>query len=640
MPLRLKYINISFVFNKINREIIRGLSFTQNTFNCAYKEQMPPLLTSCTVSAPGLQNQISQSNLGTDANTSTNNSRYLRLHVRVEQLDLCSSPGSLTTASARPVSVFTSTQNSSFQAAVGSIRKFVHLTDAETTLKSLKQEISDRYARIYSTHIVIVALRSDDGCDYDDEYQAKQVFDDRTQIKIYVVADDSKSEQANGHQQPDLLAISGVNSSISRDLINPSKRLRVSEAGSPSTGLSNDKRPRLDSSKSISPVLHSINQYAQVQSDGDPESSKDPVLNSPEPSPKPRKSDGNSSTSLKPIAEPTTEMYNPYKGGGKLFKPESNNVKAEVIEDDPIEESPNTSQIVNLVQHGEINMSNRSHIHLEQEDPNDETINESSSVDSDHSDHPDHSDHSKQSAATDKQTFNKLPTPANQTQLNVSTKLDSVETVLERASSSRSPSTSATSSSTFSDSPPMTESGEQDSSPEDDRQDSEDSSVTSQISISSSSPSSPNELQFPSGALLARSTTTTSAVQPRSPLLTRLTERQPSLAFENQPKRVPSFRSLSDLARLGIPDVRESMTGIRAIQSVLTDPQSGSTPTINAAQQSSNGAKFSESDSDSSSVSESDNEDEEGSIPLSRLASTIVRNSQKRKSSGFLSFLK
>ncbi|KAK9333914.1 hypothetical protein V1520DRAFT_330935 [Lipomyces starkeyi] len=102
-------------------------------------------------------------------------------------------------------------------------------------------------------------------------------------------------------------------------------------------------------------------------------------------------------------------------------------------------------------------------------------------------------------------------------------------------------------------------------------------------------------------------------------------------------KRVPSFRSLSELAKLGVPDVRESTTGIRAIQSQITNDQKRAQTNVVAADSDTNDG--SDSDSGSSSDSDDSQSDDESGIPVNRRASGVMSRQgdekKKRYSSGF-----
>ncbi|KAK9388279.1 hypothetical protein V1515DRAFT_579182 [Lipomyces mesembrius] len=104
-------------------------------------------------------------------------------------------------------------------------------------------------------------------------------------------------------------------------------------------------------------------------------------------------------------------------------------------------------------------------------------------------------------------------------------------------------------------------------------------------------------------------------------------------------KRVPSFRSLSELAKLGVPDVRESTTGIRAIQSQITNDQKRAQTNVVAADSDNLTNDSSDSDSGSSSDSDDDKSDDESGIPVNRRASGVMSRQgdekKKRYSSGF-----
>ncbi|KAK9433500.1 hypothetical protein V1505DRAFT_338079 [Lipomyces doorenjongii] len=104
-------------------------------------------------------------------------------------------------------------------------------------------------------------------------------------------------------------------------------------------------------------------------------------------------------------------------------------------------------------------------------------------------------------------------------------------------------------------------------------------------------------------------------------------------------KRVPSFRSLSELAKLGVPDVRESTTGIRAIQSQITNDRKRAQTKIVAADSDNDTNDSSNSDSGSSSDSDDDKSDDESGIPVNRRASGVMSKQgdekKKRYSSGF-----
>ncbi|KAK9315719.1 hypothetical protein V1522DRAFT_409286 [Lipomyces starkeyi] len=104
-------------------------------------------------------------------------------------------------------------------------------------------------------------------------------------------------------------------------------------------------------------------------------------------------------------------------------------------------------------------------------------------------------------------------------------------------------------------------------------------------------------------------------------------------------KRVPSFRSLSELAKLGVPDVRESTTGIRAIQSQITNDQKRAQTNVVAADYDNDTNDSSDSDSGSSSDSDDSQSDDESGIPVNRRASGVMSKQgdekKKRYSSGF-----
>ncbi|KAK9325785.1 Cdc14 phosphatase binding protein N-terminus-domain-containing protein [Lipomyces orientalis] len=109
-------------------------------------------------------------------------------------------------------------------------------------------------------------------------------------------------------------------------------------------------------------------------------------------------------------------------------------------------------------------------------------------------------------------------------------------------------------------------------------------------------------------------------------------------------KRVPSFRSLSELAKLGVPDVRESTTGIRAIQSQITNDQKRGDVKVIKAESDSDTDDSSDSDSGSGSDSDEDKSDDESGIPVNRRASGVLSQKgdgkKKRYSSGFRALFK
>ncbi|KAK9480170.1 hypothetical protein V1514DRAFT_326605 [Lipomyces japonicus] len=103
-------------------------------------------------------------------------------------------------------------------------------------------------------------------------------------------------------------------------------------------------------------------------------------------------------------------------------------------------------------------------------------------------------------------------------------------------------------------------------------------------------------------------------------------------------QRVPSFRSLSDLVKRGVPDVRENTSGIRHI------PESEAKRLSQSATDSENSDSDSESESDDDDSSDdSDADENESSIPVSKRASAIKLETsakKKRYSSGFRALFK
>ncbi|KAK9487271.1 hypothetical protein V1527DRAFT_488264 [Lipomyces starkeyi] len=108
-------------------------------------------------------------------------------------------------------------------------------------------------------------------------------------------------------------------------------------------------------------------------------------------------------------------------------------------------------------------------------------------------------------------------------------------------------------------------------------------------------------------------------------------------------KRVPSFRSLSELAKLGVPDVRESTTGIRAIQSQITNDQKRAQTNVVVPDYDNDTNDSSDSNSGSSSDSDDSLSDDESGIPVNRRASGVMSKQgdekKKRYSSGFRALL-
>ncbi|KAK9237250.1 Cdc14 phosphatase binding protein N-terminus-domain-containing protein [Lipomyces kononenkoae] len=104
-------------------------------------------------------------------------------------------------------------------------------------------------------------------------------------------------------------------------------------------------------------------------------------------------------------------------------------------------------------------------------------------------------------------------------------------------------------------------------------------------------------------------------------------------------KRVPSFRSLSELAKLGVPDVRESTTGIRAIQSqIANDQKRARTKTVPDDSGSDTNESSDSDETGSSSDSDGDKSDDESGIPANRRASGVTKQEKEKKkrySSGF-----
>ncbi|KAK9365707.1 Cdc14 phosphatase binding protein N-terminus-domain-containing protein [Lipomyces kononenkoae] len=104
-------------------------------------------------------------------------------------------------------------------------------------------------------------------------------------------------------------------------------------------------------------------------------------------------------------------------------------------------------------------------------------------------------------------------------------------------------------------------------------------------------------------------------------------------------KRVPSFRSLSELAKLGVPEVRESTTGIRAIQTQIANDQKRVQTKTAPPDSGSDTDESSDSDnSGSSSDGDDDKSDDESGIPANRRASGVTKQEKEKKkrySSGF-----
>lgn len=70
----------------------------------------------------------------------------------------------------------------------GSLRKFLHLADSESSLDQVCQDLSDRFGRLYddTDKLEIIGLQDVEGCDLDTEYIIGDVFTSGDEIRVIV----------------------------------------------------------------------------------------------------------------------------------------------------------------------------------------------------------------------------------------------------------------------------------------------------------------------------------------------------------------------------------------------------------------------------------------------------------------------
>ncbi len=67
-------------------------------------------------------------------------------------------------------------------------RKFLHLTESQTTIYDLADEVREKFVKLYPDHPVpeVIRIQDSHGCDLDPDYSVDQVFDDSKQVRVVI----------------------------------------------------------------------------------------------------------------------------------------------------------------------------------------------------------------------------------------------------------------------------------------------------------------------------------------------------------------------------------------------------------------------------------------------------------------------
>ncbi|KAJ8097847.1 Cdc14 phosphatase binding protein N-terminus-domain-containing protein [Lipomyces tetrasporus] len=467
-------------------------------------------------------------------------------------------------------------------------KKFIHITKPSTSIRQLKEEIISRHEKIYREPLDIDSMRDEHECDLDDDYSVSQIFNDRSIVRVF--ANDSKivASSRNALQrtpsslQLELpLAEEPQERNTTQKLENMPNTVSDRQGTGPGTGvtlLSPSKTPkRARKSSSVS----------SLRASASPESHKA----------KRARIDGAKRSSSPELM--VLDSQGQLVSGAEDSQPSPSRtaVRSRVIEKSK-EREPNVETVITqetIIPDSQVPVVQRPPIKpsvaamakptvpivatkiAEKADPMKFATKASSN-----------GIMSQHSAASERS--NVSSTPSTHLPVKLSSNLSGNTSDSESSGSSDTESTNS--------------------------EYIEDQTITSAAGGSQSSAIKYESVGVEKPALLP-------AVV-KAPLLE---------------KRVPSLRSLSELAKLGVPDVRESTTGIRAIQSQITNDQKRADMKVIKAESGSDNDDSSDSDSGSSSDSDEDKSDDESGIPVNRRASGVLfqkgDGKKKRYSSGF-----